>query len=99
MGKMPCVHWVMATVLLPLLFTDCALAASGGQLQFSGSVITAACWNETGTADILCHRQDRVERYITVENLTVTMASPYATIEKFLLDEEKQLTLLRIVYD
>ncbi|HAT1653783.1 TPA: hypothetical protein NEF91_003001 [Klebsiella oxytoca] len=99
MEKMPLIHSVMPALVLPLWFIGCACLASGGQLQFSGSVITAACWNETGTSDILCQCQDRLERHITVENLIVPISSPYATIEKSYLDEDKQLTLLRVVYD
>lgn len=76
MEKMPLIHSVMPALVLPLWFIGCACLASGGQLQFSGSVITAACWNETGTSDILCQRQDRLERHITVENLIVPISSP-----------------------
>ena len=47
MEKMPLIHSVMPALVLPLWFIGCACLASGGQLQFSGSVITAACWNET----------------------------------------------------
>lgn len=99
MDKTPLVRYVVPTVVMPLFFIGCALAASGGQLRFSGSVVTAGCWNEMGTSDILCHREDRVERHITVENLVVPTTSPHASIEKNYLDEDKQLTLLRVVYD
>lgn len=99
MDKTLLVRSAIPAVLLPLFFIGCALAAFGGQLRFTGSVVMAGCWNEAGTSEILCHRQDGVERHVTVENLIVPMSAPHATIEKSYLDEDKQLTLLRVVYD
>jgi len=36
---------------------------------------------------------------VIVENITTSLASAYATVEKSYLDADKQLTLLRVVYD
>ncbi|ECG8588597.1 hypothetical protein FNI11_02255 [Salmonella enterica subsp. salamae] len=69
------------------------------QIHFIGSVVEAGCWNDVGTLEIQCHKKDGIERYIIVENLATPIASPHAVVNQRYLDEDKQLTLLRIVYD
>lgn len=91
---------VGGTVLILLLPWACTTGAAAiGNIVFSGSVVEMGCWNETDALEILCHRHDSVERHVIVENLTTPIAQPYASVETYYLDEDKQLTLLRIVYD
>ncbi len=68
-------------------------------IHFMGSVVEAGCWNDVGTLEIQCHNKEGVERYIIVENIITPISSPHATVKRDYLDEDKQLTVLRIVYD
>jgi len=86
-------------LMLPLFLLTGTSAAMMGSIAFSGSVVEMGCWNDTQALEIQCHRQDVVTRHIIVENMTTPIAEPYAAVETQYLDEDKQLTLLRIVYD
>ncbi|EDU6915874.1 hypothetical protein CEL78_000479 [Salmonella enterica subsp. enterica serovar Miami] len=90
-------HYVVPALWLPLMVIGAAQA--GSQIRFQGTVVEAGCWNETGVLEVRCHRQDGIERHIIVENMTTSIASPYAMVESHYLDEDKQLALLRIIYD
>ncbi|EMN8585287.1 TPA: hypothetical protein PIP11_004625 [Klebsiella aerogenes] len=82
------------------LFTIGSVRAhTAGNIQFFGNVVTESCWNETESSEIFCQRADRIERHVIVENITTSLASAYATVEKSYLDADRQLTLLRVVYD
>lgn len=95
-NKVRCGAWLLS--LLLLLF-DGSSAAVMGKIAFSGSVVEMGCWNDTQVLEIQCHRQDTVTRHVIVENMTTPIVEPYAAVETQYLDEDKQLTLLRIVYD
>lgn len=90
-------HYVVPALWLPLMVIGAAQA--GSQIRFQGTVVEAGCWNETGVLEVRCHRQDGIERHIIVENMTTSIASPYAMVEPHYLDEDKQLALLRIIYN
>lgn len=90
-------HYVIPALWLPFFFIGTAQAAS--QLRFQGTVVEAGCWNETGVLEVRCHRQDGIERHIIVENIATAIPSPHAVVESRYLDENKRLTLLRIIYD
>lgn len=74
-------------------------AASIGKIVFSGSVVEMGCWNETDAMEIHCPRKDSVQRHAIVENIATTLTEPHAKVATEYLDENNQLTLLRIVYD
>ncbi len=85
-----------------LFFSLCALAddaSADGQLNFKGAVIESGCWHESSLPMILCQKRNTIERHIIIENLSTSITSPNATVEQTFLDEDKQLTLLRIIYD
>ncbi len=96
---MNCKHEWSGLAVILLLASSGAQALSAGTIQFFGNVVTESCWNETESSEILCQRADRIERHAIVENITTSLAAPHATVEKSYLDEDKQLTLLRVVYD
>ena len=92
------IYGVISMLVVLFLMGEGAMASSGA-IAFSGSVVTMGCWNETEALELLCHRKDSVARHIIVKNITTSIAEPYALAEAEYLDEDKQLTLLRIVYD
>ncbi|MDU9366679.1 hypothetical protein [Klebsiella sp. 141203] len=92
-------HRWLVLAAVPLFAIGGVQAHSAGNIHFFGNVVTESCWNETESSEILCQRADRIERHVIVENITTSLASAYATVEKSYLDADKQLTLLRVVYD
>jgi type 1 fimbria pilin len=89
----------LALAAMSLFASSGAQARPVGTIQFFGNVVTESCWNETESSEIACQRADRIERHVIVENMTTSLAAAHATVEKSYLDEDKQLTLLRVVYD
>lgn len=75
------------------------IASAEGNFYFRGAVIESGCWHESSLPMILCQKKNKIERHILIENLSTSITSPNATIEHMYLDEDKQLTLLRIIYD
>ncbi|HCL1599339.1 TPA: hypothetical protein N1373_003543 [Salmonella enterica subsp. enterica serovar Bredeney] len=89
---------VIPVILLSFIVHE-GTAKPTAQIHFMGSVVEAGCWNDVGTLEIQCHNKQGVERYIVVENIITPISSPHATVKRDYLDEDKQLTVLRIVYD
>ncbi|MEO3990132.1 hypothetical protein [Pseudocitrobacter cyperus] len=88
------------SVILMLYFLSAAVIARGvSQIHFSGAVIESGCWHEPGTVEILCQKKNTVEHHLIVENLTTTISSHNVTVEQHYLDEDKLLTVFRIIYD
>lgn len=90
----------LASAILFLSLYDLSfLACAEGMVNFRGAVIESGCWHESRMPMILCQKKNTIERHILIENLTANITSPNATLEKIILNEDKQLTLIRIVYD
>ncbi|WP_312951744.1 hypothetical protein [Superficieibacter sp.] len=81
------------------LWLPSGLLCAAGQLDFRGSVIESGCWHESNLPMVLCQKRNTIERHIIIENLNTTISSPSATVEQVWLDDDKQITLLRIIYD
>lgn len=90
---------VASAILFFSLYDLSFLACAEGLVNFRGAVIESGCWHESRLPMILCQKKSKIERHILIENLTTTITSPNATLEKIILNEDKQLTLIRIVYD
>ena len=84
---------------LLILFAIAAHGRGGSQMHFSGAVIESGCWHEQGTIEIICQRTGIAEHHIVVENLRTEIPAHNVTIERRYLDENKQLTVLRVIYD
>lgn len=89
----------LGTPALLMAFALAAHARDVSQMHFSGAVIESGCWHEPGTIEIICQRTGIAQHHIVVENLLTESPSHNVTIERRYLDENKQLTVLRIIYD
>ena len=98
MSNTPCRTFCVLVALVMVNMAS-ARAVSIGKIVFSGSVVEMGCWNETNVMEIHCPRKDSVQRHAIVENIATTLAEPHAKVATQYLDENKQRTLLRIVYD
>ncbi len=90
---------VISGIFLVVCCYASRFATAGGNFYFKGAVVKSGCWQETSLPMIMCQRKNKLERHIIIENLNTAITSPNATIQKKFLDEDKQLTLLLVVYD
>ncbi|ECJ2544116.1 hypothetical protein FNN75_04170 [Salmonella enterica subsp. arizonae] len=91
-------RYVMLMILLSFIVHE-GRTKPTAQIHFMGSVVEAGCWNDVGTLEIQCHNKEGIERYIIFEHIVTPILSPHAMVKQDYLDEDKQLTVLRIVYD
>jgi type 1 fimbria pilin len=88
--------------LLPallILYVIAVQAQRTGNIHFSGAVIESGCWHEPGTIEIICQRKGIAEHHVIADNLVTEIPGHNVTIEPYYLDEDKQLTVLRVIYD